>query len=129
MNNREAIRNDLKTLRDDWWLPIRLTAPGGNVYDKINGTQKQLLGGVRSESKPFDPDVGGRIVIDRVSVTMLLSDLERVPVQGETWFIEYPENLLTSGSYKKTAFTSDNIDVGGETIGYMKVFPQEVKTA
>jgi len=129
MGNRELLREAKKTLRNEWFLPIILTAPDKTVYDKINGTENQLLGDVRSESKPFDPDVGGRIVIDRVSITILLSDLARVPAEGETWFVEYPEDLLENGTLKKTAFTSDNIDVGGSTIGYIKVFPQEIKSA
>ena len=126
-NNRDLQRRDLKTLRNDWWVPVKLTAPDKTVYDKAKGTEEQLLGDVRKESKDIDPETGGIISVKRLSIVIRIDDLERVPLENENWFIEYPDTLLDSGTLIKAAFTPNNVDDGGDTLGYIKIYPQEIE--
>ena len=127
MNLRDRQQRDLKKVRDDWWLPITLIAPDKTVYSTAAGTSDQLLGDVRAESKDWDPEIAGPITSKKVSITIRLQDLEVVPQENETWFVTYPENLLDSGTPVKKAFTPNNSDVGGDSLGYIKIFPQDAE--
>ena len=127
MNLRNQLQSDLKYIRNDWWIPIKLIAPDKTVYEFAKGTTDILLGDVRKESKEFDPDIGGLIVVKKLSITIRLLDLERIPIENEQWFIQYPENLLDDGTMITGAFNHDNVSVGGETMGWIKIYPQEVE--
>lgn len=125
-NNRDIQQDDLKAIRDDWWIPIRLTAPGGVVYSTAKDTTDPLLGDVRKEGKELDPDIGGVILVKKTSVTIRLQDLVLVPQEGENWLIEFSDTLLDSGSFVKYAFTPNNVASLGDSMGFIKVYPQEV---
>ena len=129
MNALDLQRTALKKIRDDWWIPIQLTAPGGVVYEFAKGTDDELLlGDVRKESNEFDPELGGKIAVKKLSITIRIDDLTRIPTENEEWFIEYPDNLLNHDyTFVKAAFNSDNVDVGGDSQGWIKIFPQETK--
>lgn len=126
MNMRDRQREDLKYVRNDWWIPIILIAPDKTVYSTAKGTTDTLLGDVRKESKEFDPETGLPIVVKKLSITIRTDDLERVPAQGESWFVKYPEDLTDSGSMVQSAFNSNNIDEAGDSMGYIKIYPQDI---
>ena len=86
MNNRELARRDLKNIRNDWWLPVKLTSPAPvTVYDKIDGTQDQLLGDVRREAVSYDPETG-----------------EYIPaIEPHVAFVEQAKRFIHLGMYKE----------------------------
>lgn len=125
-NLRDAQQNDLKAVRDDWWIPVRLTAPGGVKQEFEKGSSTvPLLGDVRKESKEFDPELGGTVLVKRTVITLRLKDLVRIPKENETWYAEYPDDLLDSGTLKKAAFSPNNVASAGDTMGFIKLFLQE----
>lgn len=125
-NLRDRQRRDLKKVRNDWWIPVILIAPDKTVYSTAKGTTDQLLGDVRKESKEFDPDLGGKITVKRLSIVLRIDDLTRVPEEDETWFIKYPDDLTDSGTMIQAAFNYNQTEDVGDTLGYIKVFPQEI---
>lgn len=124
---RAMQREDMKLVRDDWWIPVRLTAPDKTVYSTASGTADQLFGDVRAESKQSDPELGNVIILDKLVVTLRIDDLERVPVEGENWFIEFNGDLTKSGpiNVKKTV-TANDVSEGGKTMGYIKLYPKDL---
>jgi len=120
-NNRDLQRRDMETLRDDWWVPVVLVAPDKTVYS-------DLLGDVRTESKVFDPETGGKISVKETSIVLLKSDLTRIPAENETWFIKYPDSLLDSGTLITASFDFNNVSEVGDSLGYIKIYPQEIET-
>jgi len=120
-NNRDLQRRDMETLRDDWWVPVVLVAPDKTVYS-------DLLGDVRTESKVFDPETGGKISVKATSIVLLKSDLTRIPAENETWFIKYPDSLLDSGTLITASFDFNNVSEVGDSLGYIKIYPQEIET-
>jgi len=125
MNLRDQQREDLKIIRNDWWISVSLVAPGGTVYNTAAGTSDQLLGDVRKESEKFDPDIGMDVMVKKLSITIRIDDLTRVPLEGENWFVSFSDDLTDSGTVVKYAFTPNNVDVGGDSMGYIKIFPQD----
>jgi len=123
-NLRDQQRSDLAFIRDDWWIPIVLIGPDKTRYEVEFGTTNPLLGDVRKESKDFDPELGGIVVTKKTSITIRIEDLEVVPKEEERWFVEYPDTLLDSGVVVTAPFTPNNVDVGGDSLGYIKIFPQ-----
>ena len=128
-NNRDIQQEDLEAVRDDWWIPVALIAPDKTRYGTALGTTNPLLGDVRKESKEMDPETGGVISVKKLSITIRIKDLERVPQENEKWFIEYPDSLLSSGTAVKAAFNSENVSEGGESLGWIKIYPQELESA
>ena len=127
-NLRDFQRNDLEVIRDDWWIPIRLVDPDTNIYDTEKDTTNPLLGDVRKKTTEFLDDTGMTVVVKQVSITIRRSDLIRVPLENENWFVDYPDNLLDSGTFKRAAFNYNNVADTGDTLGYIKIYPQEIST-
>jgi hypothetical protein len=126
-NNRDLQREDMDIVAKDWWVPIILTSPDKDVYSNKVGTTEPLLGDVRKDPKVTELDEGGAPVSTEVlSIVIKTTDMERVPLEGESWFIEYPEDLTDAGTMKKAAFTPNNSLGGSVSLGYLKVFPQAI---
>jgi hypothetical protein len=126
MNNRDLQRRDLEVIENDWWIPIRLTAPDKVVYDTAADTNGTLKGDARAESKAFDSE-GNLILARNVTITIREAALTRIPKEGEDWFVEYPSNFLDSGTFVKVALSGNNVAVGGDTMGYIKLYPQDLE--
>ncbi len=123
-NLRDLQHEDLKFPRDDWWLPVVLIDPDKVVHNTAKGTTDPLLGDARAESAPFDPDLGGNVLVKKVTITIRILDLDRVPKENETWIVKYPGTLLKEGPLVTAVFTPNHDDVGGDSLGYIKIFPQ-----
>ena len=128
-NNRDFQQRDLKVIRDGWWIPVRLTSPDKVIYDKAKGTDDTLLGDARKESSEIDPDIGGKILVKKPVVTLRLLDLDRVPQENENWFIEFSETLLDGGALLKYAFSPNNVESAGASMGFIKIYPQDISVA
>lgn len=81
---RALAESDLETtLEGEWSDEIRLTAPDGSQFVALG----QYLRGITRK----DIETGERVVIATPVVTLRRSTLERVPVAGESWFVETPD--------------------------------------
>ena len=127
MGNRDLARRDLKNIRNDWFIPIILTDPEGVVYDKIKGTEDQLLGDVRRESFSYDPETGEAMVVPEAVIPILIDDLERVPKENEKWIIQFASDLLPGGTLVKYAVTPNSSIVSGATQGFIKLRVTDLK--
>ena len=109
MNIREQIETDLEiTLEGDFGLPIELIDPNGVVYD-------DLLGQVLYDSVDENEVFSGHPV-----VTLRISSLTRVPVDGENWAVKIPESPSLLGTL--ITYVLDKPVQHGRSIGFMKLY-------
>lgn len=109
MNIREQIETDLETtLEGDFGLPVELIDPDGVVYD-------DLVGQVLYDSLDENEILSGKPV-----VTLRISSLTRVPIDGENWAIRIPQNPSTTDTL--VTYILDKASHHGRSIGFIKLY-------
>lgn len=131
MGLRQAVESDLAlTLEgDDWGLPIRLLAPDGSIIDKKKGTDLPIMGQILYDTLIQNPDTGGEMLTRKTCFVLRRSSLERVPLPGEHWSIEYPDppHPDEDGNYTFVKKILDGIKApeDGKSIGFIRLYPVE----
>lgn len=109
MNIREQIELDLETtLEGDFSLPVELIDPSGVVYD-------DLVGQVLYDSIDENENFSGKPV-----VTLRISSLTRVPLDGENWAVRIPQNPSTTDTL--VTYVLDKPVQHGRSIGFIKLY-------
>lgn len=97
---------------------ITLTAPDGTQYAGIKGL-------VLYDQRRVNPETGLPIVVHEPVLVLRRSTLTRVPVAGETWYVRYPAPPPSTASLRGV-LGPDRAPEGGETIGFVRLYPHDV---
>lgn len=126
MNLRETIESDLlESLESDYWLPVVLIAPDGVIYDKSNNDPTKDLGGqVLYDSTVTDLESGMDLIVHKPVVTLRLSSLERVPLDGEKWAVKIPISPSTTADLK--TFLMERPTEPQNSIGFIRLYLMEM---
>lgn len=128
-NLRAAIESDLyESLESEWKIPVELTSPDGErqIYSANNATE--LLGGqVLYFSRSENPETGEMMIINQPVVTLRISSLERVPQDGETWYIKMPISPVRGAPKISFVFTPTRASEHGTDIGFIRIYPQRIE--
>lgn len=129
-NLREQINKDLQETMEtenDWGLPIILIAPDGTEYNTKKDSTDRLSGQVLYHFTEFSPDTGEDIVVNMPVVTLRISSLERVPLDGENWVVKIPEENSTTADFETYIFSTTKALKLNRSIGIIKLYLQKVK--
>ncbi len=100
MNLRERMEQDLGEILEDYengfGLPVILIAPDGtkqefSANDPDTPRTIPLTGRITYARFDQDPETGMPFRVDNPIVTLRISSLDRVPVKGENWIVQIPE--------------------------------------
>jgi len=127
---REMAEADLaETLEGEWALPVVLIDPEGNRYDtSANDPLAPLTGQVLYGKRAFNPDTGEDIFINTPVVTLRISSLTRVPVDGERWGVKIPTRPSMTAPMVDFLFTVRPSE-GGASIGVVRLYLQRAAQA
>jgi hypothetical protein len=122
MNLRALVESDLAdTLEGGWGLPVVLFDPDGDKYDKsANDPTKDLVGQVLYDTLTVDPEDGAEVVVHKPVVTLRLSSLERVPLDGEKWAVQIP--ITPDPAADKVTFYLERPSEEGGSIGFIRLY-------
>ena len=128
VNLREQIEKDLgESLESEWGLPVVLIDPDGVKYDtSANDPTKSLVGQVLYGKKEFNPDTGQDVYINTPIVTLRVTSLARVPVNGEKWGIKMPTSPSTMAPLVDFIFKGRPLE-GGTSLGFIRIYPQKAE--
>jgi len=127
-NLRLTCEQDLHdTLEGEWKVEIELTGPDGitQYYSKNNPTEK-LGGQVLYFTKEEDPATGEMIIVNKPCLTLRVSSLDRIPEDGEKWFIKMPIRPTAGAEQVSFVFTPTKSIENGTDIGFMRIYPQRI---
>lgn len=130
-NLRQQVEADLhESLEGEWGVPVELTSPDGIVQRySANNPDELLRGQVLYFSKREDPATGETVVVPQPVVTLRISSLIRVPIDGETWHIRVPISPRAGAPLQSLLFTSDRAREHGTDIGFIRIYPYIAETA
>lgn len=131
MSLREQMERDLAvTLTDPnaWGMPVELTGPDGKEYNTSANSPDPtnpdpLHGQVNYTSVRLSPQTGEEQVINKPSVVLRRTDLERVPEKGENWLVRFPKDPSLTAELKDYVMTVDRASEGGRSIGFIRLYP------
>jgi len=128
VNLREQVEKDLgESLESEWGLPVVLIDPDGTKYDtSANDPTKPLVGQVLYGKKEFNLDTGQDIYINTPIVTLRVTSLARVPVNGEKWGIKMPTSPSTTAPLVDFIFKGRPLE-GGTSLGFIRIYPQKAE--
>ena len=116
---------DLRRLNTaDWGVPVELIDPDGKKYDTDYATGAPLAAvQVLYDSAKADPATGGEMRVAVPVVVLSMASLERVPKDGERWFIRVP--AVPGGEAKNHVFSTDRARADGRSLGFIRMYLQE----
>jgi hypothetical protein len=131
-NLRAAIEADLAdSLEGEWKMAVELTSPDGveQIYQKDAAhIPANLLGGqVLYFTRRVDPNTGENVIVNQPVCTLRISSLDRVPQDGEKWYIKMPTSPVAGASYGKFVFTPTRPTEHGTDIGFIRIYPQRIE--
>jgi hypothetical protein len=97
------------------------------VVDEVAGTEtivinlsEDLVGQVLYDTLIDDVETGGQIVVHKPVVTLRRTSLTRVPVSGESWFVEIP--IEPKYSATKEPLIMEKAAQEGASIGFIRLY-------
>jgi hypothetical protein len=128
-NLRAAIENDLaESMEGEWKIDVELTDPDGNVQTMSANDPTATLGGqVLYFSQPVDPITGEQTIVNMPVVSLRISSLDRVPANGEKWFIRMPISPVAGAEKVSFVFTGTKAKEHGTDIGFIRIYPQKIE--
>ena len=129
MNLRERAVIDAKSQNlKNWALPIELIDPDGIVYNIDNETGEILKAlQILYDRRSVNPDTGEIVIVHEPVVTVARSSLSRIPKSDENWYIKFPEDPTDPDTLTGYVFTPDRALEGGNSLGIMRIYPQEIE--
>ena len=122
VNLRVQAEADLAiTLEGDFALPIELTDPDGAV--------ETLQGRIDYDTIVASPDTGVETIIKHPVVTLRRSSMNSIPIAGAKWGVRIPITPDPDAELKTFAISSDRASEGGATIGYIRLYLQDMEQA
>jgi len=95
---------------DGWGVPV--------VIKRVSDSFTQTLNGqVLKDSIKFSEDTGQPIVDNNPIVSLRLSTLINIPLDGEVWYFDIPESPVDGAPIKRYIFNKDNARRGFTTAG------------
>jgi len=125
-NLRAQIETDLyESIEGEWKVEAELTSPDGvtQIYSKNNPTEK-LGGQVLYFTRSLNPETGEAIIVNEPVLTLRISSLDRVPANGENWFVRMPTSPQAGAPKENFVFTSDRAKNAGTDIGFIRMYLQ-----
>lgn len=128
-NLRAAIEKDLgESIEGEWKIDVELTDPDGNVQTmSANDPTKTLGGQVLYFSQPVNPITGEVMIVNMPVVSLRVSSLDRVPANGEKWFIRMQVSPLAGADKVSFVFTGTKAKEHGTDIGFLRIYPQKIE--
>lgn len=128
-NLRAAQERDLADcIEGEFGADVTLTDPDGTTYNKnANDLTKNLRAKIRYRTQSVDPETGEPVIIHRPVVTLRITSLTRVPVDGENWLIQMPISPVSGALLKNLLFTPDRAIEDGIDMGFIKMYLVEVE--
>jgi hypothetical protein len=131
MSLREQMERDLAvTLErpEDWGMPVELIGPDGKEYKtSANSSDPEnpdpLYGQVHYASTHFSPETGEDTVVNKPTVVLRRSSLERIPEDGENWHVRFPKDPSLTATMRDYVLTRDKATEGGRSIGFIRLYP------
>ncbi len=129
-NLRAAIEKDLNdSLESEWKIDVELTSPDGEKQTKSKNDPAETLGGmVQYFSQRENPVTGEIEVVNQPVVSLRISSLDRVPEQGEKWYIKMPISPVAEADKVSFVFTPTRAFEHGTDIGFMRIYPQKIES-
>jgi len=126
---RAQIERDLGlSLEGDFGQTIVLFDPEGHRHAySANDPTKPLQARVTYEYQGVNAQ-GLPVTVHSPRVTVRLSSLDRVPLPGETWGIQFPKDPVL-GAPNSTYEFKDKPVAGGRSIGFLVLFPTKAKNS
>lgn len=125
-NLRVVAERDMRVLdQKDWYMPIILIAPDGEIIDKdkIDPTQGLRAVQILYDYKRVDPRTGGEMTVNQPVVVIARKSLTRIPLPGEKWVIKMPEDPDPDGALIDFVFTATRAPEGGRSVGFIRLYP------
>jgi hypothetical protein len=120
MNIRERIATGFGDLvASRLFFPVELKDPDGVEY--------KLKGEILYDKDAIDPETGDLIVVQETFISIFKEHLTRIPKAGERWVIKFPLNPAAQTVLSTFVLNSDKAPVDGGSIGFIKLFPQELE--
>ena len=117
MNLRALAESDLaKTLENEtsgFGMEVIIT-----LVSDSNVTQT-LGGKIVYAYDEIESDTGLPIIINQPMVTLRISTLTSVPIDGENWYFDIPESPVVGASVKRYVYDSKCVRRGSKSIGFM----------
>lgn len=129
-NLRVQVELDLhETIESEFKIEVELTGPDGvtQIYSKNNPTEK-LGGQVLYYSRVPDAYTGERIVTNFPVISLRVSSLDRVPVDGEMWYLKFATSPVSGAPKRSFVFTETRAIESGTDIGFIKIYPHRVES-
>ena len=127
-NLRTRAINDVKKQNlKNWSLPIILQDPDGITYDKDNETGEELKAiQILYDRRVENPDTGEIVIIHEPIITIASASLLRIPEPGEKWSIRFPLDPKEPDTLSNFVFTPDRSIEGGNSLGFIRIYPQRL---
>jgi len=128
MNIRTHIATDGLTtmIEGNFGFPVELTAPDGTEI-KLNENGVTLKGQVLYDREAIDPESGDLKTVQETTVTLRKTALSRIPLAGETWKVAIPLDPALPAVLTTHLINSDKAPIDGDSIGFIKIFLQNVE--
>jgi hypothetical protein len=111
------------SIESEWGVPVELTSPDGETQRySMNNPSDLLMGQVLNFTRREDPQTGETIVVKQPVVTLRISSLIRVPLDGERWIIKSRFSPLADAPLRSMLFSSDRASEDGSDIGFMRLY-------
>lgn len=101
---------------------VTLIDPDGVVYSGL----KSL---VFYDYRRVSPETGEPVVVHEPVVILRRSSLTRIPLAGEKWEIRFPVSPRAGAPIASFLLDGKRAPEGGETIGFIRVYPVKVGQA
>lgn len=127
-NLRELAVEDVKNLNvKDWGLRIELCDPDGIWYTTDNETGETLKAiQILYDYRKLNPETGEEITVHEPIVSIARLSLSRVPIPGESWVIKMPIEPSESADLVTRVITRARSLEGGESLGFVRLYPGAV---
>lgn len=129
-NLRERANKDLELSMEkttEWGLPVVLISPDGVIYDTKKDSEDPLSGQVLHSYTEFNADTGEDVIIEDPVVILRRESLDRVPLNGEKWGVQIPEDPSLSAPMKLFILSPDKAIKANRALGIIKMYLQKTK--
>ena len=131
-NLRELAVSDLRELNlKDWSGRVNLISPDGTRYetDAVSGEALRAIQ-ILYDYRKMSPETGEDITVNEPVVSIALASLTRVPVAGEKWFIQIPEDPADQSdnpTFMELVLSPVRAPEGGKSLGFIRLYPTKAK--
>lgn len=128
INLRQQAEHDLSySLEGEFKIDVTLIGPDGieQVYKK--GTTEKLGGQVLYFTRRENPITGEVVVVNQPVLSLRISSLNRVPRQGETWYVKMPTSPVAGAPLERFVQSADRAMESGTDIGFLRMYLQRVE--